>query len=377
MRVLHIITGLRRAGAETMLVKLGGALAHAGFDNHVVCLIDRGAMADELEAIGIPVTALGQRATLDPRPLWRLIALLRRLEPDIIQTWLYHADLAGLVAAMLVGRRNRLIWNIRCSEMDFSDDPAGSSGRLLRLLARFSRVPAGVVVNSHAGRLYHERLGYRPRWWLEIPNGFDLAHWQPDRAADSRLRAALGLAPDALVVGMVARVAPMKDHGNFLAAFAQVATEVPRAHAVLVGRGTETLATRVRESNLEGKVTLLGERDDVAQLVPGFDLFCLSSAFGEGFANALGEAMACAVPCVATDVGDAAAIIGDTGCIVPPRAPAALAAAMVEMLNAPPAQRRQWGAAARCRIEERYGLAAVARHYADAYAAVASGAAPT
>lgn len=376
MRVLHIITGLRRAGAETMLVKLVGALARAGFENHVVCLIESGPLAADLESAGVPVVALGMRSKLDPRPLARLVGMVRRLRPDIVQTWLYHADLAGLAAAALCGRRDRLIWNIRCSDMDFTEDAAGSSGKLMHVLARLSAVPAGAIVNSHAGRLYHERLGYHPRWWQEIPNGFDLAHWRPDEAAPGRLRAQLGLSRDALVVGLFARVAPMKDHGTFLTAFARLSALLPHAHAVLAGRGTEALARTVAELGLDGKVSLLGERSDVAALLPGLDAFCLSSAFGEGFANVLGEAMACGVPCIATDVGDAAAIIGDSGRIVPSRAPEALAQALADMLGAPAERRRALGARARMRVEERYGLARIAQRYIDVYAAVRQGLAP-
>ncbi len=376
LRVLHVITGLRRAGAETMLVKLASSLARAGFDNHVVCLIESGPLAADLESAGIPVVALGMRSKFDPRPLARLTGMVRRLRPDIVQTWLYHADFAGLIAAALSRRLDRLIWNIRCSEMDFTEDPAGSSGWLIGLLARLSRAPSGVIVNSHAGRLHHERLGYHPRWWLEIPNGFDLDRWRPDEAAPRRLRAKLGLDADALLVGMCARVAPMKDHATFLAAIARLSAREPRLHAVLVGRGTEALSGQVAALGLQGKVSLLGERDDVPALLPGLDAFCLSSAFGEGFANVLGEAMACGIPCVATDVGDAGAIVGDTGRIVPPREPEALAAALADVLGASAECRRELGARARVRVEERYSLARVAQCYIDAYAAVRRGQRP-
>jgi glycosyltransferase involved in cell wall biosynthesis len=377
MRILHVITGLRRAGAETMLVKLIGALAREGFENEVVCLIEAGPLAAELEQGGIPVVSLGMRAKFDPRPIARLVGIMRRSRPDIIQTWLYHADFAGLIAAASCRRLGRLIWNIRTSDMDFREDGATSTALLVRLLARLAKGPAGVIVNSHAGRLHHERLGYRPRWWVEIPNGFDLAHWRPDETAAARLRALLGLPGDALVVGMFARVAPMKDHAAFLSAVAQLGGRFPAVHAVLAGRETRTLTGMIEDFRLQGRATLLGERDDLPVLMPGLDVFCLSSAFGEGFANVLGEAMACGVPCVATDVGDAREIVGETGRIVPPRQPEALATALAELLSAPVAARHVLGLRARRRVEERYGLAQVARHYMDVYASVVRGLRPS
>jgi glycosyltransferase involved in cell wall biosynthesis len=373
VRVLHIITGLRRAGAETMLVKLVGALDPKCFETHVISLIERGPLAADLQALGVPVLSLDMRSKLDPRPIARLTGIIRRLQPDVIQTWLYHADFAGLVAAALLRRTDRLLWNVRCSDMDFTAAMEQGTAKMVRVLACLAAWPVGVIVNSHAGRRHHQRLGYRPRRWIEIPNGFDLAHWHPNADAAARLRAELGLPEDMLLVGMCARLNPMKDHATFLAAIAEVRTRLPGVRGILAGRGTEMLASRVAELGLAENVTLLGERSDLPNLLPGLDAFCLSSAFGEGFANVLGEAMASGVPCVATDVGDAAEIVGDTGRIVPPRQPALLAAALEELLNMSAPWRHELGLRARARIEDRYGLAGIARQYADVYAAVASG----
>jgi glycosyltransferase involved in cell wall biosynthesis len=373
MRVLHVITGLHRAGAETMLVKLIGGLARQGVENQVICMIERGALAAELEAGGISVVSLGMRAKFDPRPIMRLIAMARRSRPDIVQTWLYHADFAGFFAAALTNRLARLIWNIRCSDIKCAPGSPPGANLMVRLLARLSGRPAGAIVNSRAGRLYHERLGYHPRWWSEIPNGFDLERWRPNKTAAPRLRAQLSLPEDTLIVGLFARVAPMKDHANFLGAIAQVCARLPTAHAVLAGRGTEALAGELGRLGLQGRVTLLGERSDLPSLLPGIDILCLSSAFGEGFANVLGEAMACEIPCVATDVGDARDIIGDTGRIVPPRHPEALAAALVDLLTATAEHRAELGARARLRVETHYSLAHVTQRYLEVYTAVDRG----
>jgi len=376
MRVLHIITGLRRGGAETMLAKLIGAHASAGIDNRVVCLVERGPLADEIEKLGAPVTVLGMRSTASFPAMLRLPGIVRRLRPDIVQTWLYHADLAGLLAAIATRRLRRLIWNLRNSDMDPQDHARPGSKVMLRVLARCSTLPSGVIVNSHAGRLHHESLGYRPKWWAEIPNGFDLERWRRDETARARLAALCGVPQGVPIVGMCARAAPMKDHSNFLRAVAGLRASGASVHAVLVGRGTEGLADEVAALKLEGNASLIGERSDLPSLMPGFDLLCLSSAFGEGFANVLGEAMACCVPCVATDVGDAAVIVGDTGRIVPPREPAALAAALHELLAMPVEARNALGSRARRRIEEHYGIARIAQQYLEVYKAVLGGSVP-
>ncbi len=370
IRVLHVVTGLRRGGAETMLVKLVGAIDRARFENRVICLAERGPLAAALEQAGAAVEAFGMRSGLDPRPLWRLVAALRRHRPDVIQTWLYHADLAGLVAAMGTGRSRRLLWNLRCSDMELRRY-APSLRLVVRLLARLSPLPAGIVVNSRAGRLHHQRLGYRPRRWIEIPNGFDLSYWRPDDGARGRLRAALGLAENAPLIGMVARLDPMKDHATFLAAFAAARRHLPDLHAVLIGRGTESLDAAIAAQGLAGAVATLGERDDVRALLCGCDVACLSSAFGEGFPNVLGEAMACGVPCVATDIGDAAEIIGGCGRIVPARQPEALAEAFLALLRLSPEARRQLGMRGRDRIAARYDLAGIAARYEELYAEIA------
>ncbi|MGE5200467.1 MAG: glycosyltransferase [Acidobacteriota bacterium] len=375
MRVLHIITGLRRAGAETMLVKLIGAHAGLGIESHVVCLVERGPLADDIERLGAPVTALGMRSKLALGAIPRLIGIVRRLQPDVIQTSLYHADFAGLVAAVATHRLRRLIWNLRNSDLDSLVRTKLSLKVIVRGLARCSALPSGVIVNSHAGRLHHESLGYRPRWWAEIPNGFDLDRWRPDSAAGARLRAQCSVSKDVPIVGMCAHVAPGKDHSNFLKAIAELRAKGTAVHAVLAGRGTEELAPEVAGLRLAGNVSLLGERADLPALVPGLDVFCLSSV-SEGFPNVIGEAMASGVPCVATDVGDAATIIANTGGIVPPGQAMTLARALGELLAMSAASRRELGMRARRRIQERYSIAHVARQYLEVYDAVSRGLVP-
>ncbi len=177
--VLHLITGLELGGAERMLAHIVGRADRHRFRSVVVSMTGPGRMGPLIEAEGITVRSLGlRRGAPDPRGILRLLRTLREFRPDILQTWLYHADLLGLIARQLSPTK-RLVWNLRCTEME------GTAG-LTRLLAWGSGVPDAVIVNSDAGQRYHEALGYRPLRWALIPNGFDTQRFRPD--AETRRR---------------------------------------------------------------------------------------------------------------------------------------------------------------------------------------------
>jgi glycosyltransferase involved in cell wall biosynthesis len=366
--VLHLITDLDRGGAETMLARLVCATDRARFRSIVVSLTDRGTLGPEIAAAGVAVHALGMRRAIPPLiPFIRLLRLIRGERPRLLQTWLYDADFMGLLAAWLTPRLP-LLWNLRGSDFGVAEYGMRMPS-VRRFLALFSRRPAVVLVNSRAGQRFHEAVGYRPRRWELVPNGFDTDVFRPDPAARLRQRRTLGVAPATLLVGMIARVDPMKDHPTFLAAAARVAATEADAAFLLAGRGTESLPV---PSALAGRCHALGERRDLPEILPALDLAVLSSAFAEGFPNVIGEAMAAGVPCIATDVGDAAAIIGDTGAIVPPRDPAALADAILAWLARGAGERAAAGAAARQRIVDRYSLASVVARYEALYAEFAA-----
>jgi len=370
LTVVHLITGLETGGAERMLTRLVTGIDRARFRSVVVSMTGPGMMGPAIADAGIALRTLALRRGLpDPRAVLRLRRILREFRPDILQTWLYHADLLGLLARPFA-RTPRLIWNLRATE-------SIGSTVVRKLLGWASACPDAVIVNSLAGRRYHEALGYRPRHWIHLPNGFDTAALRSDPAARPGLRARLGIAADAVAILLPARYHPVKDHANFLAAAAILAARRPEARFALVGAGigpeNPPLAAAIAARGLDDRVLLLGERRDLDRLYPAFDIVTLSSALGEGFPNVLGEAMCCGVPCVATDSGDAAPIIGDTGAIVAPRDPAALAAAWDRLIGLGEAGRRELGLKARARIVEHYELAAVIARYAAVYEAIAAG----
>jgi glycosyltransferase involved in cell wall biosynthesis len=364
LTIVHLITGLETGGAEGMLARLVTGTDPARVRSIVISMTGPGAIGQTIASAGIPLRSLGmRRGTADPGGVLRLRRALREFRPDVLQTWLYHADMMGLLAWRL-GWAPRLLWNVRCTE-------SIGSRRLRGLLSRWSGLPDAVVVNSHEGQHFHEGLGYRPRRWVHIPNGFDTAALRPDPELRGRQRAALGIATDAFVILLPARYHAMKDHTTFLAAAARFAEVRPEARFVLAGDGIEpgnrALATSIAESGLADRLLLLGKRRDLPAIYPIADIVTLSSAFGEGFPNVLGEAMSCAIPCVATDVGAAAEIIGEAGVVVPPRDPAALAAAWERLAALTPGNWCALGAAARARIVEQYGLTAIIAQYEALY----------
>ncbi|HLM68072.1 MAG TPA: glycosyltransferase, partial [Longimicrobium sp.] len=375
LKVVHLITGLRAGGAETVLYRLLAEMDRARFRSTVVSLTDEGELGTGIRALGVPVHTLGMRRGAGSvlSAVHRLRRLLRRERPDILQTWLYHADLLGTVAARAAGVPV-LAWNLRCSQPRVGM-AAERPGALLRVLRRLSHVPDAVVVNAEAGRAFHAAVGFGPREWRLIPNGVDARMFRPSPELRARARREMGVDAAAPVVGMVGRYDPLKDVGTFLRA-ARILLDTRRdAVFVLAGRDLSAengeLGAQIRALGLEGAVRLLGRRTDVQAVYPAFDVAALTSR-AEGFPNVVAEAMACGVPCAVTDVGDAALLVGDTGRVVPPGDPGAMAAAWEGLLSLTAAERQRLGAAARDRIAAEFSQRAAVQRYEALYAGLAA-----
>lgn len=374
LAVMHVITSLDVGGAETMLAQLVSRDSAGSISHRVVSLKRGGALRAGLDEKGIPVRGLDVRGNVGALGgLLRLAGLIKTTRPAVVHSWLYHADLLATLALALSGRRKatRLVWGIRCSDMDVRRY-ARSTRYTLKLLRFLSSRTDLVLCNSEAGRAAHERLGYRPPRWRVVPNGLDLERFRPLSDERAAIRADLGLSDENFVVGMCARVDPMKDHENFVKASAIFAEAAPEARFVLIGAGTDepgaALDRAIAASGIGSRFVRLGPRRDICRLHAVLDIATLSSAFGEGFPNVLAEAMACGVPCVTTDVGDSAAIVGDSGLVVPPRNPAKLAAAWERLRSEGNDSRAARGAAARQRVADRYALAAMIEAYRALYA---------
>ncbi|MBO6771405.1 MULTISPECIES: glycosyltransferase [unclassified Thalassospira] len=363
---MHIINELDAGGAERVLTRIACHNARNSDPDAprqiVVSLMDEGVYGPDLIEAGVELHCLGMTSGIRdlPAAIFRLSRLMRREKPDAIMSWLYHSDFIATLAALLSGRgTRRLAWNIRCAEMDLAQ--YGRSTRIvLGLLAKLSGRPAIIAANSHAGQRHHISCGYHPRKWAYLPNGFDTDEWHPDPGAKYRLCKQIGITPDKYLIGMVARKDPAKDHTTLFEAIRLVRAQGHHAHLVLIGHETDTL---IIPDELDGHVAALGLRRDVAALVPGFDIAVLSSSFGEGFPNVIGEAMACGVPAIGNDVGDVADILGGTGKTVPLHAPDKLANAIVELLTEDVDSRNYRKTAARMRIIDHYSLRAMNDRY--------------
>jgi glycosyltransferase involved in cell wall biosynthesis len=369
LRVTHVITGLERGGAEAMLIKLVATLSPAtGFEHAIVSLTSAG-IADEVHH-AVPVTSLGiRRGSLDPRVLRRLRAAVRAQRPDLVQGWMYHGMIAARLAA---GRGVPVVFNVHHTLGRLTDEKLS-----LRAAIRLGSWLAGgpverVLYCSETGRRQHEAVGYPPGLSAFIPNGFDCDRFRPAPVAarEAIRREALPTPPGALLVVHVGRYHPLKNHAGLIASFADLANQHDRAHLLLIGAGVTDGQPGLREAvarhSVQGRVHMLGERDDIDHLLPACDMMVLASG-SEAFPNVLGEAMACGVPCVTTDVGDAAFIVGDTGRIVPPGDRAALFRAMSELAALPVDERQRLGRLARERIMENFSLTEVARRFAHLY----------
>lgn len=370
MRVLHIINGLASGGAETMLAKLLAGMDREAFEPAVVSLTDRGSLAEHLANLQVPVHALGFGSALPtPSAVWRLVRIVRRIRPHLIQGWMYHANLAAELASICVSEPAPVLWNIRHSIYRLADEKC-TTAAIIRLGARLSFRPAHILYNAHVSAVQHEALGYRFEKRVVIPNGFDTQRFIPSEQARVRIRTELGLSSSTVLIGLIARYHPMKDHATFLRAAGSLVDTHPDVHFLLVGRDVDwdnaALVRLIQDTGVGTRIHLLGERTDIHQVTAALDVSAISS-YSEGFPNVIGEAMACAVPCTVTDVGDSASIVGETGRVVPPRDHQALAEAWRALLRVGPAGRARLGRAARRRIEEHFSLPAVIARYEQLY----------
>jgi len=370
IRILHIITGLSTGGAEMMLLKLLQNLDRNAFDCSVVSLTDQGRIGEKVQQLGIPVFALNLSKNRSlPRQFIDMIDLVDIIGPDIIQTWLYHADLLGTLAALFAAKR-KIVWNIRHSNLKSSVDKASTRFvvRICVILSHF--FPDRIICNSFRGAKVHKKMGYCRKKMEIIHNGFDIFKYRPNKANYLRLRNELGISPDCPVIGMVARYHPQKNHRGFLESARLIQKNIPTVHFVFCGRGVsnenETLIAKVRDLKLMN-VHFLGIRSDIEYLTSGFDIAVSNSTAGEGFSNVIGEAMACGVPCIATDVGDAGYLINGTGVIVPPGDPQLMAEACIGLLRKDGRFRQHLGEQSRKRIIENFSIQSITKKYEQLY----------
>lgn len=372
--ILHLITGLNVGGAEAMLAKLVGhhSAAAANQRHEVLSLMAPGVVGNRLEAAGIKVRSLEMnRGIPGIVALARLAWHTRQVRPDVIQGWMHHGNLAASIARRLAPNGPVLMWNVRHSLEDIAVEPRRTRA-LLRLEARISRRPAAIIYNSRNAARQYGNIGFEGRHATVIPNGFDCTRLAPGADRRTALRRLFGIRSPAPIVTMVARAHPMKSVETLVEALRVARANGTDYHLLLVGSGMDRppppLRRALEEALPPDRLTLVGHRTDLADWLPGADMIVLPSAWGEGFPNILGEAMACGVPCITTDVGDSGWIVGKTGLVIPPRDAAALAQAIGRLERLGPEGRRILGLAARRRVIENFSLDETVARYAALYA---------
>jgi glycosyltransferase involved in cell wall biosynthesis len=373
VKVTHIIIGLNVGGAELMLKRLiESHLEQPGIEHNVISLTDKGVLGDQLAEQGVAVHCLGMSSIIKgPATFFKLRKLLQTLSPDVVHTWMYHADLLGGLAARSIGIRN-IVWCIRSTDIR----KGGSKVTLLirKLCAWLSGwLPRVIVCAADASRKVHEAVGYAPNKMQVIPNGFELDKLLHSDTNEIQLRDQLGIGTDCTLVVSVGRFNPVKDHKTFIKAAGTVAAQRNDVKFMLVGRGLEPSNQQVMDlieaTGQAGAFYLLGERNDVPACLQASDVFCLHS-ITEGFPNVLGEAMAAGLPCLTTDVGDAAYLLNTPEWVVPAASPDRLAEKLSEMLSLSAAERAQLGRTSASRIRENFTMDVISRRYYDLYASL-------
>jgi glycosyltransferase involved in cell wall biosynthesis len=369
MRVLHIIVDLDVGGAELMLKRLIEACHSKNTEAVVVSLTSLGSIGVALRQQGISVHALEMSSPLSvPTTIWRLFWIIRRYKPSIVQTWMYHADLLGGLAARLAGTRN-IIWGVRTTDIDTSNSRVTSIIR--KMCAILSHIlPHTIICVAQASRQSHIAIGYDAERMVVIPNGFDLTRLVATFSQRQALRSELNFGTDSIVVGFLGRFHPDKGQHNFVQAAGLVARRKSNLKFLMVGRDLDSnnlqLALWIGATGLAERFVLLGERADVPVCLAAMDVFCLSSRT-EAFPSAVGEAMAMGLPCVVTNVGDAAMLLADTGIVVPGDDPSALARGIERLAEMLPEARGRLGQRAKARIQGEFSMERCAERFESVY----------
>jgi glycosyltransferase involved in cell wall biosynthesis len=370
IKILHVINDLSVGGTEIMLSKLLSRTDRSLFEPYVISLNGVGQPGDTIKNLGIPVASLESRNSVARvLSLLRFAPAIRRMAPQIIQGWMYHGNLAAQLAAAIAPRPARVVWNIRQSLSSLSDEKRATA-TAIRLGARLSNWPAVILNNSQRSVVQHVALGFPVNKTVVIPNGFDTDIFMPSDEARASVRAQLGVPDNTILVGRIGRYHHTKDYPTFLQAATLLLRDYPDTQFVVAGKdvdwNNDELRHQVQEFGLVERIHLLGERLDVPRLTAALDI-AVSSSHAEGFPNVVGEAMACAVPCVVTDVGDSRWLVGYTGRVVAPRDYSGLTANCHDLIRLGREERKRLGAAARTRIMARYSISSVVRLYESLY----------
>ncbi len=369
MKIIHIITSLNVGGAEQALKRLLLTIPDAQHNTLVISLKNLGKIGDELQSNGFKVVALNMRSFFTfSVGIIRIYRIIREFKPEIVQTWLYHADLIGGVVAKISGVRC-VIWGIRTTELK-----KGSylTALIRKALSRLSYViPTKIVCVAEASRKKHIALGYDASKMVVIGNGFDLSLLQSIPEQIKMLRKEWGFVEGEIVIGVLGRLSQVKGQDLFIKAAGMLARDYPNIRFLMIGKGLEPanheLIAWINATGFMDRFILAGERHDAPICLGAMDVFCLPSR-SEGFPNALGEAMVMGLPCVSTDVGDARVLLGDTGLLVQKDDSEALTIGLKQILDMSQDERMALGERAKLRVHSEFTLEQTRKKFEAVYA---------
>ncbi len=371
MRVLHVIDGIGVGGAEIVLIQLIERLEAQGVHNTVLTLTPAGILRDRVIASGAELVEMNMtKGRLSLAGLFGMVRVMRTAKPDVIQGWMYHGNFAATVLRDLALLRTPMVWSVHNTL-----EPKQPFSAVTRLAYRACKAmsfrPKAIVYVSQAAAEQHAAAGFSPAGACVIPNGTDCDRFKPSASGRQSVRAALGIGEDVFLLGCFARWAAMKGHPNLMQSVAQLKARGLKPHLLLAGtqmeRSNPELVALMQAAGVDDDCTCLGERRDVESLMTALDGLVLPSIYGEAFPMVLGEAMACEVPCVATDVGDSAFLLGDAGLVVPPADVGALTEVLARLMQMAPNERAALGAAARDRVKTRFSIETMILAYLDLY----------
>jgi glycosyltransferase involved in cell wall biosynthesis len=376
MRVLHCITGLTGDGAQRVLLRLAESMSALGIQSSVVSLGAPTDLIPMFNKAGVPVFSLD----IEPN-VWGMMVGIRQLkkfvlevQPDVIQGWMYHANLIATLSRMTDKCSVPVLWNIRRGLDDY-DERRLKTRCVIRSNAVLSSRARVIIYCSSESRTQHEQFGFRSGSGVVIGNGFDTERFRPRAELRAEFRKRYGIADDEVIIGNIGRYDLAKGHAYLVEAFSRLLILKPRARLVLVGRGVdssnEEMLSMLHAHGCRERVLLLGEQTNIETIHPAFDLYC-SSSISEGFPNALSEAMACGVVCVTTDTGASKRLVTGIGRVVPPRSAHLLAEALLAAIDDGAEIRHVAAERGRQRILSSFTMGSVARQYGELYESVVS-----
>ena len=355
-RIIHIITGLGSGGAEHMLYKLLKYSDKDKYYHEVISLLDEGIYGKKIEKLGIRVHCLKLNKKNLVTSLIKAISISRNF--DLIDTWLYHADLFGFIIGKVLLRK-KLIWNVRHSNLDKQANKS-TTLKIVKMNSIISRFVDCITYNSNKALENHIKFGYKNKNSVVIPNGFELDKFKFKFESRIKIREELGLKEDQKVIITVGRWDVQKDYYTLMKALSEVKEYNKDFKMIMCGTNLDysnkELTRLIDEYELKDNIILLGRREDIPDLLSAADIY-VSSSLGESFSNSIGEAMACELPCIVTDVGDSKLIVGDTGQVVSPKDYIDLSKKILKYLLS--SKLRVNGKQARIRIKKNYSISEV------------------